>query len=90
MKKYLAASAAGRRAVRGIASRPPRITVDSARAILAPFYKALNAEFVKDAARTVRQSTDAGLEDLPGQRSLQYAAMRSWPGSDSGSKRFPT
>src|ERR1700710_399041 len=38
-------------------SASAEVTVDEARATLVPFYKALNAEFAKDAPELIRQST---------------------------------
>ena len=90
MKPYLPASRClGRRAVRGIATSA-EITMDAARAILAPFYKALNAEFVKDAPELVRQTTTPDWKYLPRATMPAIPAMKSWPGSDSGSKPFRT
>ena len=56
MKKIFAASAVIA-AVLSAAPASAEITVESARAILVPFYKALNAEFAKDAPELIRQST---------------------------------
>ena len=56
MKKIFAASAVIA-AVLSAAPASAEITVESARAILVPFYKALSAENIKDAPELVRQST---------------------------------
>ena len=39
--------------------------------MVAPFYKALNAEFAKDAPELITAVDRAGLGDVPGQRCLQ-------------------
>jgi predicted ester cyclase len=57
MKTVFAASAALAAVLFAGSPASAEITVDSARTILAPFYKALNAEFVKDAPELVRQTT---------------------------------
>ena len=57
MKKTLATAAAIAAILSMGSPASAEITVDSARAILVPFYKALNAEFVKDAPELVRQTT---------------------------------
>jgi hypothetical protein len=57
MKTVFAASAALAAVLFAGSPASAEITVDSARAILAPFYKALNAEFVKNAPELVRQTT---------------------------------
>jgi hypothetical protein len=57
MKKIVIASAALAAVLFAGSPASAEITVDAARAILIPFYKALNAEFAKDAPEFIRQST---------------------------------
>jgi predicted ester cyclase len=57
MKKIVIASAVAAALFAGASASAEDITVDSARVILVPFYKALNAEFAKDAPELIRQST---------------------------------
>ncbi len=56
MKKIVVASVALATLLVG-SPASAEITVEAARAILVPFYKALNAEFAKDAPELIRQST---------------------------------
>ncbi len=57
MKKIFAASAVIAAVLSAGSPASAEITVELARAILVPFYKALNAEFAKDAPELIRQST---------------------------------
>jgi predicted ester cyclase len=57
MKKIVTAAAALAAVLCAGSPASAQITVEEARAVLVPFYKALNAEFAKDAAELIRQST---------------------------------
>ena len=57
MKKIVIASVALAALFSAASPASAEITADAARAILVPFYKALNAEFAKDAPELIRQST---------------------------------
>jgi predicted ester cyclase len=57
MKKIIAVAAAVAAVLSAGSPASAEITDDAARAILVPFYKALNAEFAKDAPELIRQST---------------------------------
>jgi predicted ester cyclase len=60
MKNNVIAAAAMAAVVLAGSPASAEISVESARAILVPFYKALNAEFAKDAPELIRQSTAPG------------------------------
>jgi predicted ester cyclase len=57
MKNILTASAALAAVMLAGAAASAEMTVETARTALVPFYKALNAEFAKDAPELIRQST---------------------------------
>ena len=89
MKQIVAASVALTAVLFAGSQASAEITVDAARAILVPFYKALNAEFAKDAPELIRQSTTPDWVTCRATRPAT-AEMRSWPGLDSVSERFRT
>jgi predicted ester cyclase len=57
MKKIVIASVTLAALLSAASPASAEITADAARTILIPFYKALNAEFAKDAPELIRQST---------------------------------
>jgi predicted ester cyclase len=66
MKKIVDLSAAIAALVLAASPALAEISVDEARATLTPFYKALNAEFAKDAPELIRQSTAADWQTCRG------------------------
>ncbi len=60
MKKVVTASVALAAALSAGSPASAEITVEAARAILVPFYKALNAEFAKDAPELANQPRRTG------------------------------